>query len=554
MRNFLFISFVCMFVCMLFFSVYAIEPTVTIKSYAEMTALTDSTTVVNIVSGTGIDGQFYWDSSSVETTNNGTIFQRDGGGNGRWKRVISGEIRAGWFGVVGDGITDDTAALQAAIDATNNGQKLTITHGTFVISSPLVLRLKLGIKISGERGFAYGSSGTIIYWNGSSGQPMLLADFLKFFTIESICFKSNNNTAKAAILFTKDQYCSNGEGVISDCLFIGCDTGVMIGDYNYNNDNNTSELKFYNCYFQCRVGVYIAGCPNGGQQVNNHFYSCDFAGVEQGIHFAGGHANFINCTWNGAYSSVDYTAIYIEGDKSMSQPIWISGGYAEQINRFIESEYTTTVTQFYRSASIIVTGGYYHCNRVISKSPFFITTCKALKITLESVTVLGDIDYRPPVDSAFAGYSSSAPNASQLVLLGQNSLQNIAVNRGGNVNSHDQNYESTVPSGCMYPNTGTYELVLTQGSKNYKRHRVILASGNNGSYFLDKITGGHIGDIVEFEAQYSFRSFTMRNNNAGGNIRLAGGTSTIFLLNGVSKITLMKNSSGNWCEISRDQP
>lgn len=56
------------------------------------------------------------------------------------------------------------------------------------------------------------------------------------------------------------------------------------------------------------------------------------------------------------------------------------------------------------------------------------------------------------------------------------------------------------------------------------------------------------------DVQYSFRSFTLRNNNNEGNIRLAGGTGSTFLLNGTNSITLMKMSDGDWCEIACNQP
>ena len=66
--------------------------------------------------GDGGGGTFYWDSTSIEDDNGGTIIEATGVVDGRYIRNYSGAVDVKWFGAVGDGVVDDTTSIQAAID------------------------------------------------------------------------------------------------------------------------------------------------------------------------------------------------------------------------------------------------------------------------------------------------------------------------------------------------------------------------------------------------------------------------------------------------------
>lgn len=62
-------------------------------------------------------GNWYWDASRVITDNLATVLKATSVATGRFKRIYpNDEYQASWFGVKADGLTDDFAAMQLAIN------------------------------------------------------------------------------------------------------------------------------------------------------------------------------------------------------------------------------------------------------------------------------------------------------------------------------------------------------------------------------------------------------------------------------------------------------
>jgi len=99
--------------------------------------------------GDGGGGDFYWDFGSEDVDDGGMVIGSSVDVGGKWKRINNGEaVNVRWFGAKGDGVADDTAAVQSAIDS--NYSNIYIKSGTYLIDPSVSLILKDGLVIRGE--------------------------------------------------------------------------------------------------------------------------------------------------------------------------------------------------------------------------------------------------------------------------------------------------------------------------------------------------------------------------------------------------------------------
>ncbi len=121
------------------------------------------------IAGKGIAGNFSLDSTDTTTPDNGGTVIVDSG-NRRWKRVFGGKASARWFGAVGDGVADDTDALQDAVDVlVGTGIPLELEAGfTFLVRSDRGLRVTGGLSVHGSGALVSG----IKYDNYAVGPAM----------------------------------------------------------------------------------------------------------------------------------------------------------------------------------------------------------------------------------------------------------------------------------------------------------------------------------------------------------------------------------------------
>jgi len=172
------------------------------------------------------------------------------------------------FGAVGDGTTDDTAAIQAALDyVTTNDAELIFTDGNYSITSGLV-----SDAASSRRVKIIGKGLVKIKWNGGANKILLdLRRWVNTCELGNILFE---NTIQAAGVTCVRMTCWTGTGttlsgtvdmawlhdlVIGQSGDLGFEYGLRCGDQT---TYGSGEFFTFNCfdrifYRHCTYGMYI---------------------------------------------------------------------------------------------------------------------------------------------------------------------------------------------------------------------------------------------------------------------------------------------------------
>ncbi len=240
--------------------------------------------------GDGGAGLFTYSPESMADDNGGTII-RPALGSGRWLRIYDGSINVKWFGAKGDGQTDDTAAVSAAILAAENHAEITLNFSiyfpksVYLVSVPGVLSshattkagyVTTGLFFRGDGMFnsiirCRFPSGGWLFDNNTSGTELQQTQFM------DLGFEGMNplNYSGFASLpsdvggfkMTRGIYSSQG------FIFERCRFDYFTHAFEFNGSNNASEIKFFGCKFlRIASSVYII---NNMQSFNHEFVSTD---------------------------------------------------------------------------------------------------------------------------------------------------------------------------------------------------------------------------------------------------------------------------------------
>ena len=233
------------------------------------------------------------------------------------------------FGAVGDGVTDDTAAIQAAIDSLSiNGGTLYFPVGTYSVSTII---WKSKVSAYGDGHFS-----SIILGNTSSTDTLILMSAISRVNIQTIQFNGNskcNNTLK----FIAPINTSCGSMWFSDVYLRGAlvDT-VLMADALDAGADDISHISFYQCYFRSDSPSNSQFKVAGANALSNNIYSGIMGGPgasPYNVHLVLGQLTAFGTYFQGA----DTCDIYARGGQWQSY-----AGRSESASIFISDALDTT--------------------------------------------------------------------------------------------------------------------------------------------------------------------------------------------------------------------
>ncbi|MCU6708571.1 hypothetical protein M6D81_07565 [Paenibacillus sp. J5C_2022] len=206
----------------------------------------------------GKEGPFYYDASDVSTADNtGTVIVSNNGA--RFKRIYHGEVNAKWFGAVGDGLADDTAAITKAVETVQPpvgnyhaapGGTVFLPEGSYRVTSTIILWSNVCL-----RGNSIESTRIIADLNGYA----LTLAFLHN-TVSDLKIVGTGNQAESALSCGIDMNYTPHRWKISNVRFEkllkafeakGAWTGTMNDIYVYNCGNSST--------YACWLGTHAEG-------------------------------------------------------------------------------------------------------------------------------------------------------------------------------------------------------------------------------------------------------------------------------------------------------
>ena len=275
--------------------------------------------------GDGGGGAFLWDAASTAADDGGAVIQPASlPATGRWRRIDSGSVNVRWFGARGNGTTDDTIAIQAAINCAgrqgndgNGGGTVYFPPGDYILGDTLKISQALGHRAVCLRGATSGPqhggyTGTRLRWTANAPTKAIIQLWGSESSISDmsiVCDAASTAKVDRAIDCTKapGNYAYGANRFAN--LYIaslnhanpGMKYGIVIGDMTQGDatlPQNGENLMFSDVFFQDLSGAGVFVVNESGQAKNHVYLQCHFNGTVYGIHTRSSSFKCYSCSFN----------------------------------------------------------------------------------------------------------------------------------------------------------------------------------------------------------------------------------------------------------------
>ncbi|MEM6683712.1 MAG: glycosyl hydrolase family 28-related protein [Pseudomonadota bacterium] len=295
-------------------------------------------------------GTFIWSSASTATPNGGTIFAADEGGTGRWLRQFHGPHNVLWYGAVGDDSTLNTAAIQAALDATAGTDALYFPKGRYRCG-PLTVQTVLNLVMLGDGMSNNGNNAATLVYEGPSNGEQLFLDGVTHSTIHGVSFmrgtapprayiRTDSNGGFAITSIDLHKVLFRGENKTDASIAFDCGPNSPFN----NADFNWGRVEFRNLQEGLRL--------NQDQQLAYNFEYIRAVGVGTSVNVVKG-----GCINIGSYNATDCDLHFkVRGGGANTSQIVINNARPEETNANANSVFLDAASDAAGGVRIVLNG------------------------------------------------------------------------------------------------------------------------------------------------------------------------------------------------------
>ena len=200
-------------------------------------------------------GEFYWNSTSTATVDNGVVFAVTGVMTGRWIRLFNTSLNPRYYGAKGDSTTDDSTAFSNCLNSAYSSN-IYITDGTYVVQS---------ISVNGTKSITVSEKATLLLKASSPASAYVFNLGGQYTTLNGgviDCNKANQTNNNFGIIIGADDVTIQGVEIKNSSHY---------GIYG----NNVNRPVVQNCYihdtdyialfFQATTSNVIGGLIEGNR-------------------------------------------------------------------------------------------------------------------------------------------------------------------------------------------------------------------------------------------------------------------------------------------------